>query len=143
MSEPRPAVGDACYIAVTELTMAFGERVIQQGINFSVRRGEVFVVMGGSGCGKSTLLRHLLGLQRPAHGEILYAARSLWRSPPAERAAWVALAVVWATYLVARTLDLQLLERATKGLLVPVLLLWAWTALGSAIPRWMVESAAA
>ena len=64
------------------------------------------------------------------------AQPSAW--PPAERAAWLALAVVWATYLLARTLDLELLERTTKGLLVPVLLLWAWTALGAAIPRWLV-----
>ena len=85
--QPGPDRGETAYIAVRDLTMAFADRVIQKDLNFAVRRGEIFVVMGGSGCGKSTLLRHLLGLQQPARGEVLYAARSLWESPPSERAA--------------------------------------------------------
>ena len=52
--------------------MRYGERVIMRDINFSVARGEVFVLMGGSGSGKSTLLKHLIGLKRPATGSILF-----------------------------------------------------------------------
>src|SRR5829696_5757495 len=37
-------------------------RTILENINFSVNRGEVFVILGGSGCGKSTLLKHMIGL---------------------------------------------------------------------------------
>ncbi|WP_139558133.1 ABC transporter ATP-binding protein [Methylotetracoccus oryzae] len=85
--QPNPDLGETAYIAVRDLTMAFADRVIQRDLNFAVRRGEIFVVMGGSGCGKSTLLRHLLGLQQPAKGAVFYAARSLWESPPSERAA--------------------------------------------------------
>ena len=44
------------------LTMAYGRRIIQHDLTFTIRRGETFVIMGGSGCGKSTLLRHLIGL---------------------------------------------------------------------------------
>jgi uncharacterized membrane protein YhhN len=58
--------------------------------------------------------------------------------PRAERAAWIAVATVWATYVLARTLDAEVVVRITKGLLIPMLLLWAWTALGRAIPRWLV-----
>lgn len=58
------------HIEVRDLTAAYGERIIQQGLNFSVRRGEVFIIMGGSGSGKSTVLRHLIGLQQPAQGEV-------------------------------------------------------------------------
>ena len=36
--------------------------------------------MGGSGCGKSTLLRHLVGLQQPANGRVLYGDTSFWDS---------------------------------------------------------------
>jgi phospholipid/cholesterol/gamma-HCH transport system ATP-binding protein len=54
------------------LTMAYGERLIQQHLNFDVRAGEILVLMGGSGCGKSTLLRHLIGLQAPAAGQVIY-----------------------------------------------------------------------
>jgi phospholipid/cholesterol/gamma-HCH transport system ATP-binding protein len=39
-------------------------------LTFSVRRGEVFVILGGSGCGKSTLLKHLIGLNPPLGGQI-------------------------------------------------------------------------
>jgi phospholipid/cholesterol/gamma-HCH transport system ATP-binding protein len=41
-------------------------------INFTVRHGDIFIIMGGSGCGKSTLLRHLIGLKEPTIGEIIY-----------------------------------------------------------------------
>ncbi|HHC71578.1 MAG TPA: ATP-binding cassette domain-containing protein, partial [Thiotrichales bacterium] len=64
--EARPLV------EVRGLTLAYGQRVIQQDLDFEIPRGEVFVIMGGSGCGKSTLMRHLIGLQRPAAGQIFY-----------------------------------------------------------------------
>ena len=66
---PAP-VGDN-VVHVEQLTMAFGRKVVQHDLAFTVRRGEVFVIMGGSGCGKSTLLRHLIGLQRPAAGFVM------------------------------------------------------------------------
>jgi len=59
-------------IEVRDLTMKYGERVVMQDINFTVARGEVFVLMGGSGSGKSTLLKHLIGLKEPAKGSILF-----------------------------------------------------------------------
>ncbi|MEW8312319.1 MAG: ATP-binding cassette domain-containing protein, partial [Candidatus Thiodiazotropha taylori] len=46
-------------IQVSDLTMAYGDFVIQQELNFTIHAGDVFIIMGGSGCGKSTLLRHL------------------------------------------------------------------------------------
>jgi phospholipid/cholesterol/gamma-HCH transport system ATP-binding protein len=65
-------------IQVRELTMAYGDVVIQQNLSFAIGRGDVFIIMGGSGCGKSTLLRHLIGLKRPAAGEVIYHGSSLW-----------------------------------------------------------------
>ncbi len=58
--------------------MAYGAYVVMQGINAQIKRGSVFVIMGNSGSGKSTLLRHMIGLQRPAHGDVLYEGRSFW-----------------------------------------------------------------
>ncbi len=52
------------------LTCAYGTSVILKQIDFVVRRGEVFIILGGSGCGKSTLLKHLIGLYPPAEGTI-------------------------------------------------------------------------
>ena len=73
------------HITVRDLTMAFGDFVLMHDIDFTVRRNDVFVIMGGSGSGKSTLLRHMLGLIEPAKGEILYGEESFTRADPDER----------------------------------------------------------
>jgi len=73
------------HIVVRDLDMAYGEFVIQRDLTFEVKRGEIFIIMGGSGCGKSTLLRHLIGLKSPARGEILYNDENFWDAAPAER----------------------------------------------------------
>ncbi len=73
------------HITVRDLTMAYGDFVIQRDLNFSVNRGEIFIIMGGSGCGKSTLLRHLIGLLRPATGDVFYDGASFWGADPEER----------------------------------------------------------
>jgi len=65
--------------------MAYGDRVIQKNLSFTVGRGEVFVIMGDSGCGKSTLMRHMIGLQSPAAGEVLYDGEPFWASAEDQR----------------------------------------------------------
>src|ERR1700704_4970227 len=72
-------------ITITDLTMAYGSFVIQRDLTFSIQPGEIFIIMGGSGCGKSTLLRHLIGLLRPAKGEVLYDGESFGAASPEER----------------------------------------------------------
>lgn len=57
-------------ITVRNLKVGYGESVILQEINFEVRHGEVFVILGGSGSGKSTLLKNLIGLYTPLEGEV-------------------------------------------------------------------------
>jgi phospholipid/cholesterol/gamma-HCH transport system ATP-binding protein len=69
---------DRVSIEVTDLTMAYGDFVIQRNLNFRIRSGDVFIIMGGSGCGKSTLLKHLVGLKSPAQGQVLHHGVSLW-----------------------------------------------------------------
>ncbi len=65
------AEADSNIIEVRGLSVKYGERTVLDGISFDVRRGEIFVILGGSGCGKSTLLRTLVGLLRPNAGQIL------------------------------------------------------------------------
>lgn len=60
-------------ISVRGLTMGFGGRTIMENLDFDVRAGEVFVILGGSGSGKSTLLKHLIGLYKPLAGRISIA----------------------------------------------------------------------
>ncbi|HJU28913.1 MAG TPA: ATP-binding cassette domain-containing protein [Candidatus Binataceae bacterium] len=73
------------HVEVRNLTMAYGSFVLMRDLNFTVRHGDIFIIMGGSGCGKSTLLRHLIGLIEPARGEILYDGESFTAAPPARR----------------------------------------------------------
>ena len=57
---------------IENLTMAYGDYVVMRDLNFSIKKGEIFFIMGGSGCGKSTLLRHMIGLIKPAKGTIYF-----------------------------------------------------------------------
>jgi phospholipid/cholesterol/gamma-HCH transport system ATP-binding protein len=68
-------------IAVQDLTMAYAGQVIQRDVGFVVRRSEILVIMGDSGSGKSTLMRHMIGLNRPATGEVFYHGEPFWSSP--------------------------------------------------------------
>src|SRR5262245_16337602 len=73
------------HITVRNLDMAYGSFVIQHDLNFIIRRGDIFIIMGGSGCGKSTLLKHLVGLKAPARGEVLFGKQDLWKAGPEEQ----------------------------------------------------------
>jgi len=82
---PETSGQPEAHIEVRDLTMAYGSFLIQRDLNFTVRRGEIFVIMGGSGCGKSTLLKHLIGLNTPAKGEVFFSGRNFWAVAPDER----------------------------------------------------------
>ena len=79
------SANDKPHIIVKNLTMAYGSFVLMRDINFIVRHGDIFIIMGGSGCGKSTLLRHLIGLKVPAVGEIIYGDVNFTRADPQTR----------------------------------------------------------
>src|SRR5690349_10407578 len=85
-ASPAAAAQAMPRITVRDLDMAFGGYVVQHDINFTVARGEIFVIMGGSGCGKSTLLKHMIGLNRPARGDVLYDGESFWNGDPDRQA---------------------------------------------------------
>src|SRR5262249_29946746 len=55
----------------------YGDRVVQKGLDFQVRRGEVFVILGGSGSGKSSVLKVMIGLVPPVAGQVLFDGEDL------------------------------------------------------------------
>jgi phospholipid/cholesterol/gamma-HCH transport system ATP-binding protein len=74
-------------LEVRNLTVAFGPRVIQHDLSFSVRQGSIFAIMGGSGCGKSTILKAMVGLLRPFSGTITVDGEDYWAATEARRTA--------------------------------------------------------
>lgn len=69
-------------IRLENLRAGYGERVILESINAVLPAGGISVLLGESGCGKSTLLRHIIGLQRPMSGSILYGGQDFFSLPP-------------------------------------------------------------
>jgi phospholipid/cholesterol/gamma-HCH transport system ATP-binding protein len=72
-------------LVVRDLALRYGDYEVMHDVSFTVRRGDVFVIMGGSGGGKSTLLRALIGLLEPAEGDIFYSGQSFTHADMLER----------------------------------------------------------
>jgi phospholipid/cholesterol/gamma-HCH transport system ATP-binding protein len=73
------------HITINDLTMAYDNYVLMRDLNFTINRGDIFVIMGGSGCGKSTLMKILVGLKEPARGNVLYGDVDFWDATPSEK----------------------------------------------------------
>lgn len=80
MNEPSSSL-----IVVRDLTVGYGDHIVLEKINFDVKRGEVFGILGTSGSGKSTLLKHMIGLYSPMGGEVLFSGRNLVTAEGDER----------------------------------------------------------
>ena len=68
------------HITVEDLTMAYGDFVLMRDLNYTINRGDVFIIMGGSGCGKSTMMTILIGLKSPAKGKVFYGDNDFWEA---------------------------------------------------------------
>jgi phospholipid/cholesterol/gamma-HCH transport system ATP-binding protein len=75
-------MNEETVIRVENLAVSFGPRTIFKDVSFEVKRGEVFIILGGSGCGKSTLLKALIGIVPIAAGRIALLQRIgvMWQS---------------------------------------------------------------
>lgn len=74
-------------LTVHNLTLAYGDTVVMRDLDFEIKSGEIFLVIGGSGCGKSTLLKHLIGIEPITHGKVLYGKEDITAVLTAERIA--------------------------------------------------------
>ncbi|NIF54763.1 polyamine ABC transporter ATP-binding protein [Burkholderia sp. Ax-1724] len=84
---PNAVTGDAAdqFIQIVDVVKKFGETVAVKGVNLSVKKGELFALLGSSGCGKSTLLRMMAGLETVTSGRILIDGEDLAQLPPYRR----------------------------------------------------------
>ena len=65
-------------IELRDLDLGYDDYSVMHNLNFSVNKGDIFIVMGVNGCGKSTLLKSLIGLRAPSKGKVLYYGKSFW-----------------------------------------------------------------
>jgi phospholipid/cholesterol/gamma-HCH transport system ATP-binding protein len=110
------------HIVVKDLTLAFGDFVVQRDLTFTVNRGDIFIIMGGSGCGKTTLLRSLVGLQNPAKGQVFYDNVNFWDTTPDDRRRLMKrfgilyqAGALWSSLTLAENIALPLQELTDLG----------------------------
>ncbi|HZZ10827.1 MAG TPA: ABC transporter ATP-binding protein, partial [Paraburkholderia sp.] len=87
-SASQNAVADSAadnFVQIVDVVKQFGETTAVKGVNLSVKKGELFALLGSSGCGKSTLLRMLAGLESVSSGKILIDGEDLANMPPYRR----------------------------------------------------------
>jgi phospholipid/cholesterol/gamma-HCH transport system ATP-binding protein len=77
MTNPPANHNSGVSLQVHGLRKSFNGEEVLRNIDFEVKPGEVFVIMGPSGSGKSVLLKHLIGLETPDAGEILINGESI------------------------------------------------------------------
>ena len=58
-------------ITVRDLSLGYDSRIVTEGLNFNVNKGNYLCIVGENGSGKTTLMKALLGLKRPLSGQIL------------------------------------------------------------------------
>jgi phospholipid/cholesterol/gamma-HCH transport system ATP-binding protein len=104
-------------IRVRQLTMGYGDFIVQRNVDFEVQRSQIFVLMGDSGSGKSTLMRHMIGLRRPAKGEVRYDGESFWDAGEERRSALkrrfgvlYQSGALWSSMTLAENVELPLAE---------------------------------
>ena len=68
---------DMNFFSIRDLSIVFGGLKVLDGIDFDLRRGEIFSIVGPNGAGKTTLFNCINGIYRPDRGEILFKGRDI------------------------------------------------------------------
>ena len=61
---------DESVVSLERVDAGYQDEIVLSGLTFNIRRGEVFVLLGGSGCGKSTVMKHMIGLNPVLSGRL-------------------------------------------------------------------------
>jgi phospholipid/cholesterol/gamma-HCH transport system ATP-binding protein len=68
-------------IEIKDLYKSFHNKLVLEGVNLTIHKGETVVVIGRSGCGKSVLLKHIIGLLKPDKGQLLIDGEDITAYP--------------------------------------------------------------
>ncbi|WP_317931366.1 ABC transporter ATP-binding protein [Halioxenophilus sp. WMMB6] len=76
---------EEAYVKIEKVSKNFDGFLAVNNVSLSIKKGEIFALLGASGCGKSTLLRILAGFEKPSNGEIFLQGQSLNGLEPFQR----------------------------------------------------------
>jgi putrescine transport system ATP-binding protein len=84
---PKSPLADqpADFVQIVDVVKKFGDAAAVDHVSLSIRKGELFALLGSSGCGKSTLLRVIAGLVAPDSGRVLVDGQDITQLPPYQR----------------------------------------------------------
>jgi len=82
---PRPSLSTDPVVEVRDLVASYDDQCVLNGVDLTVQRGEVVIILGGSGSGKSTLLKCVLGIHRPDAGTVRVLGEDIWDLSDRER----------------------------------------------------------
>jgi sulfonate transport system ATP-binding protein len=74
MSAATIEAATSLAVSLRGISKSFGDKVVLDGVDLDIRRGEFVALLGPSGTGKTTMLRILTGLERADQGEVLVPA---------------------------------------------------------------------
>jgi phospholipid/cholesterol/gamma-HCH transport system ATP-binding protein len=70
---------------IKDVVNRFGAQTVHDGVNLSLKQGEILGLVGGSGSGKSVLLRTILGLHKPEKGGVFFQQKDIHQLPREEK----------------------------------------------------------
>ena len=71
-------MSDDVMVRVDNVSVRYHKQVVLEGVSFDVARGSVYALLGRNGAGKSSLIRCLLGVQKPAMGQVMVNGHNVW-----------------------------------------------------------------
>ena len=63
----------------------YGDLHVLKDVNYAIDQGEIIALLGGNACGKSTTMKTIMGVVRPARGQVIYQGQPIERLATAER----------------------------------------------------------
>jgi len=63
----------------------YGDLHVLKDVNYAIEEGEIIALLGGNACGKSTTMKTIMGVVRPARGQVIYQGQPIERLPTSER----------------------------------------------------------
>ena len=71
-------MSDDVMVRVDNVSVLYDKQVVVEAVSFEVARGSVYALLGRNGAGKSSLIRCLLGVQKPAKGQVMVNGQNVW-----------------------------------------------------------------